>query len=96
MFKRKTYREDDLLANMLSGGRMEDQTITYLLKEHGPKVMHFVKTHGGSTEDGEDILQEGIAQLVMNVRKGRFKSGSKIFVRIRRACLLNTFWIEVV
>lgn len=92
MLKRLLYKESDILDDIKSGGKMEDRAITYLIKKNEEKIMKFVKGRKGTIEDAEDVFQEGIAQLVINIRTNKFKEGSSIATYLYAIC--KNIWFK--
>lgn len=86
MFRKIKYSDKELLADILLGGKAEDKAITYLIKKNWEKVRQFVTTRNGKLEDAEDVLQEGITELLLNVRKKRFKGESAISTYLFAIC----------
>jgi len=92
MFRRLTYSEQDILADIRSGGQQEDAAISFLLRKHGKKIVRFVQSRNGSKEEAEDVLQEGIVELIMSVRKDKFKGGSSVATFLFAIC--KNIWFK--
>lgn len=91
-----TYSDAQLLKAILDGGRSLEEAIGWLYhhSEFRKQTLKLVKNFGGTQEDAEDVFQEGLAALVMNIRKGSFKGDSKIstyFFKICKYCWYSKF-----
>lgn len=86
MLKRILYSEKDIIDDIKSGGSKQDRAIVHLLKKHESKITKFITFRKGSIEDAEDVLQEGITELVLNIRNGRFKGGSSLATYLFAIC----------
>lgn len=75
MLKIKLFREQDLIERI----KANDRTVLgeiYLRYEK--MIVSYIKTHGGSDADAEDVLQESVIVLWKQVCSGTFKLTSKI------------------
>ena len=54
--------------------------------------MKFITNRKGTLEDAEDVFQEGIAELVINIRTDRFKGGSTITTYLYAIC--KNIWFK--
>lgn len=53
--------------------QQEDVVINFLYDEIGPKVKQFIISKGGSSEEANDIFQEGIVSAFVNIKSGKYK-----------------------
>lgn len=86
MFGKKQKTDEQLIQDILSGGRDEEQAIAYLLKRDFPKISHLVVQRNGSVEDAEDIIQEAIGVLLFNIKRKTFKGESTISTYLFAIC----------
>ncbi|RMG31328.1 MAG: sigma-70 family RNA polymerase sigma factor [Bacteroidetes bacterium] len=75
------------LVDMLQGSRQQsNEAIAIILRKNEERVIRYVRSRGGSQEDGEDVLQEGLADLVISVRRGAFQMKSSIHTFLMSIC----------
>lgn len=86
MFGKRQQSDQQLIYGILSGGRDEEQAITYLLKRDFPRISHLVVQRNGSVEDAEDIIQEAIGVLIYNIKRKVFKGESTISTYLFAIC----------
>jgi len=92
MFRKKKY-SDELLVNAIkTGGKEEDDAITYLIKNEYGKIENLIIKRNGSVADAEDIFQEAISVLIMNIRNGTFKGESSIATYLFAIC--KSMWFK--
>jgi len=65
------FSDSQLIEGLL---QQEDAVINYLYEEVGPKVKQIIVNAGGSSEEADDIFQEGIISCYVNVKTGKYKS----------------------
>lgn len=75
-----------LVADIKNGGRKEDEAIAYMIEHNYDKIKYFIINKSGSEADAEDIFQEGLAAMILNVRKGSFKGDSSIHTYLYAIC----------
>ncbi len=92
MFRKTKYRDENLLSDILFGGLAEEKAITYLIKKNWEKIRQFVMSRKGKIEDAEDVLQEGITELVINIRKERFNGESALATYLFAIC--KNIWFK--
>lgn len=78
MGKMKKYSDAELLANMKAGGVGCEQAMEYLYKKHIESVISFITTRNGTREEGKDIFQDAVIQLLINVQQGTFQGSSAL------------------
>lgn len=75
MLKIKFFREQDLVERI----KANDRTVLgEIFIRYEKMIVSYIKTHGGSDADAEDVLQESIIVLWQNVCSGSFELSSKI------------------
>lgn len=75
------YSDQQLLEAMLSGDPRKWEWALYQFFTQDALegwVLQYVKTHGGSVEDGEDVYQEAAMIFDRNMRQGRFDGKSSL------------------
>ncbi len=75
------YSDQQLLEAMRSGDHRKWEWAHYqFLTQDGLEgwVLQYVKTHGGSAEDGEDVYQEAAVIFDRQIRQGRFDGNSSL------------------
>ncbi|PCJ65176.1 MAG: hypothetical protein COA58_09945 [Bacteroidetes bacterium] len=86
MFKEKGYSDDELVKMILKDERSMNIATSYILKTHGKRIKLHILEQSESMEEAEDVLYEGLAAFIMNVRKGAYRSESPIRVYITSIC----------
>jgi RNA polymerase sigma factor (sigma-70 family) len=75
MLKIKFFREQDLIERIKANDRA---VLGEIFVRYEKMIFSYIKTHGGSNADAEDVLQESIIVLWQNVCSGSFELSSKI------------------
>ena len=75
-----SWTDKQLIQNLLKGGSSMEQGMSYLYHQSGYKeaITKFLHKKSASEATIEDIFQEGICQLIMNIRTGQFKEKSSL------------------
>lgn len=75
--------------------QQEDAVINYLYEEVGPKVKQIIINAGGSSEEADDIFQEGIISCYVNIKTGKYQSlsSSKFTTYLTQVCKYK--WYDV-
>lgn len=63
--------EQDLIQGLIA---QSDHALQYLYDEVGPKVRQYIVNAGGSSEEANDIFQEGIISAFVNIQSGRYQA----------------------
>ena len=83
------YLSDKVIIETIkAGGQSLDRAVEELYKdvELSKKVHAFVFNKGGNKKDAEDILHEGILNLLMNIRAGKYKHSNSLTAYIISIC----------
>ena len=78
------YTKTEILERVREGGANLKDLIDKLVEELSQcdsflrAVVSYVLKNGGNAQDAEDILQEGLAQLVINLSENKYKGNSSI------------------
>jgi len=85
---KKAYTDNEILNCISNGGKPLNDCMYYLYHYSGmkEKVINFVLANGGNRQDGEDIFQDSISNMILNIRNGRFKSNSSILTYLLAIC----------
>lgn len=86
MFRKDHYSDQEIIAAIKEGGRAEDQVIGYMIKKDFGRIAQLIESRSGSTADAEDIFQEGLAALMLNIKKDRFKGESSVHTYLYAIC----------
>ena len=88
------YSDEELIAFILSGGRELEKGMSYIYKNgtYFSAVRALVMKFGGKLSDVEDLFQDGIAHLIMNIRKGNFRAESNIKTYFLTIC--KNLWFQ--
>ncbi len=83
-----TAQDNKIVEAIREGSFEESKVIKTLLEENEKRVFSFVRRHGGSTIEAEDILIEGMTELVFNIKKDKFKGTGSINAYLYQICRL--------
>lgn len=82
----------EIPGQIRAGGIQENEAIACLMKLSWEKVIKFVRSKGGSLQDGEDIFMEAISTVVIHVKSGRYREDANIetyLISVARNMWLN-------
>ena len=67
--------ENQVVSAIRKGGKDRLAALRFLFEKTKlrKEVIHFVKTHHGNLQDGEDVFSEGLILVDSHVRSGKFK-----------------------
>ena len=80
---------------IVKGVRQNDSRIlNHLYRKLAPQVKAYIFQNGGSEQDAEDILQDGIIAFYTNVNNGSYtlQPGAKVTTYINQICRFR--WLE--
>lgn len=74
--------------------RNDSRVLNHLYKTLRPQIQSYITNNGGSEQDAEDILQDGIIAFYTNVNNGRFtlQTETKVTTYINQICRFR--WLE--
>lgn len=75
-----------LVKQIKEGGAEMDKAITFILQQYSNKIMNYLRSRYGQKEDAEDLLHEGVAVVIMNIRSGKFEGKSSIYSYLFSIC----------
>ncbi|MEM7368143.1 MAG: sigma-70 family RNA polymerase sigma factor [Bacteroidota bacterium] len=80
MNRKPTYTDEELLTAFQQGGNSLNQAMKWLYLESDCRreILAYVAKKNGSPEDGEDVFQDGIKQLILNVRANKFRGEGSV------------------
>lgn len=78
MRKMQKYSDADLLDAIQAGGSAREKAMEYVYKQHIGSVLSFVGSRNGTREEGKDIFQDAVIQLLISIQKGTFQGNSAI------------------
>lgn len=73
----RNFPDQELVANIRSGQRMEEM-IKAIYREHFGSLSWYVVNNSGSRQDAEDIFQEVIVSFIELVQKDKFRGESTV------------------
>jgi RNA polymerase sigma factor (sigma-70 family) len=73
----KTFSDTELVANLRSGGRM-DETIKAIYRDYFNGLSWYVMNNNGSRQDAEDVFQEVVVSFIELVQKDKFRGESTV------------------
>lgn len=79
------YSDQQLIQGLSSN---DSAVIDYLYSQVGPVVKNYIVNHGGSTEDANDLFQEGLVAAYVNIKKQSYtlKSETKFSTYLTQIC----------
>jgi len=83
-----TTQDNKIVAAIKEGKLEESRAIKTLLVRNEKRVFSFVKRHGGSTIEAEDILMEGMTELVFNIKKDKYRGTGNVDAYLFQICRL--------
>ena len=81
-------QDNKIVAAIKEGSLEESKAIKSLLDANEKRVFSFVKRHGGSTIEAEDILIEGMTELIFNIKKDKYKGKGSVNAYLFQICRL--------
>ena len=88
------YSDKEFVELVVSGGRKLEKAMSYIYNtgEYKSAVRAFVLKMGGKSSEVEDVFQDGIAHLIMNIRKGSFRAESSVKTYFLTIC--KNIWFQ--
>jgi RNA polymerase sigma factor (sigma-70 family) len=76
----KTEWPDESIKKAICSAMQDErnQALKFLYLQHRSRVIEYVKIHGGTEEDGEDVLQDTLLLFDRNLRENRFEGNSSL------------------
>ena len=89
-----TYLTDNQIISGLL--QQEDAVIEYLYEAVGPKIKQYIMSVGGSSDEADDIFQEGIISAFVNIRSGKYQQSqnAKFSTYLTQICKYK--WYDVI
>lgn len=87
----ESFSPEQVLRGVMNN---DSDVLKYLYDQMRPQIRSFIYHNGGSEQDAEDILQDGIIAFYSNVHDGKFElqSNVKITTYINQICRFR--WLE--
>ncbi len=91
---KEALKNQYIVDAILAGGRALNQAMADLYKSGHFKdaVRALVLEYGGKDSEVEDVFQDGIAHLIMNIRKGNFRGESGLKTYFLSIC--KNIWFQ--
>ena len=88
---RPSYSSGDIIDGIIN---TDNKVLEFLYSEMRPLVMSYVKNNGGSPDEAEDVLQDGIIAFYNNVIDGKFvpQQNAKVSTYVFQICKFR--WLE--
>lgn len=77
-FFRKQVDDNEIIAHIRAGNPAKSEHMDFLYANNKKPVFKYVRTNGGTQEEAEDVLQEGLIILLEQIMDGKFLGRSKI------------------
>ncbi len=77
---KRSLSHREILEGINGSARERNEMLSYIYRSDNfvKPVFAFILKNGGQREDAEEILQDGLVNLVKAVRKGKFETGKSI------------------
>ncbi|MEM7374352.1 MAG: sigma-70 family RNA polymerase sigma factor [Bacteroidota bacterium] len=84
---RKTkYSDVDILADLRQGGTAHTKALEHLFFVFRPDVIKLVRKMGGTEEEAQEVLHEGLLRLEHSILQGNFRGDSTIKTYFNSIC----------
>lgn len=83
---RNQFSDERIISAILANGRPANAAIGHLFNKYWRPVLVHVNRQGGTKEDAEDALSEGISNLVLAIQESRFKGHSQLGTYLFSIC----------
>lgn len=82
------FSDGHLVKAIAAGGHEMEVAMRYVYEQETYQlaITKFVLSNGGIAQDAEDVFQDGIAHLVINIRKGNFRGESTLKTYLISIC----------
>ena len=86
--KQEKLTDDQLIIAIQAGGKQRMQAIrqVYEWKKTRNAIRYFIKSNQGNEQDAQDVFHEGIIQLDLNVREGKFRGEGNLSGYLLSTC----------
>lgn len=92
MFFTRSYSDAKIIETLVSTKMEEKHVIQYLIDENRGKIASYVMSNGGGKDDAESVLIEGVTNLILNVRNGKFNGDSTLSTYLYAIC--RGIWLK--
>ncbi|MEM6725720.1 MAG: sigma-70 family RNA polymerase sigma factor [Bacteroidota bacterium] len=74
------YSDEQIVEAIKTGGIALERVMAFVYNntDFRTDIIRYIKSKGGTSEDAEDVFQDGIRNLIMSVRKNKFRGESTI------------------
>ena len=88
------FTDKKIVNSILAGGKELNRAMSYIFNngKYMSIVRAYILENGGIEKDAEDIFQDGIAHLIMNIRKGHFRGDSSLKTYFAKIC--KNLWLQ--
>lgn len=86
-------KDDPLYTSIKQGGKALERILEELQLDEDilSQVVAFVTNKGGNKSDAEDVLQEGIRNVIMNIRSGKYRGTGSLKAYLIGIC--KNLWL---
>jgi len=76
----KVFSDEEIIKGINKGGKQLETILRWLYKESGCKgrIINLLGKQNATESDAEDVFQEGLSQLVIQIRKNVYRKEAKI------------------
>lgn len=92
---KQNYTDAEIVEAIKSGGKNREKAIAQLYNDKGLKygIAKIIRNNKGSSEDAEEVFQEGIIILHRNVRSGKYQPEGSLKSYLISICRLH--WMNL-
>lgn len=74
------YSDSEIIDAINKGGNKLDEVMRFIYNHGGyrEKIFRYIRSKGGQISDAEDVFQEGIRNLIVSIRKGKYRGESPV------------------
>jgi hypothetical protein len=88
----RSYSDEEVVKAILKGGTAENKVTSYVLKKNEASIYSFVLKNSGNSSFANIILVEGVTELILNIRNGKFRAESALSTYLFSIC--KSLWLK--
>lgn len=75
---RDRYTDEEIISGIRAGGSKMERTLDYVYKRYWPMIKDYIRKQNGTTEEAEEVFQEGMIGFYENILLGKYQQKSSI------------------
>ena len=82
------YKDQEIIESIKNGGRELERSMEYIYNSEvfRDSVFRFVQSRNGNEQDAEDVFQDGIRNLIVCVREGKYRGDGTLSAYLYNIC----------